>query len=223
MSRRHPPSLSSTIAALAVLAAVAAATVGCTDRMSTPDASTFQRPMSDYLAARGRLCLAKTAWPIDVTQHEVDIGARNALQMPVLERLGLVSSSVAEIDVDDEGTLHHMKVRRFALTDAGRPWYVARTPLARPALPVSDFCAATLSLDRVVAWDVQKSAGHSPDRAVVTYTYKVDAAPWTADAGVQKVFPMVAGIVHGAGKTELQESFVRTSDRGWVAVDLAGA
>ncbi len=201
---------------------VASLTGACTSH-DTPDATAFAAPMRTYLAARGRLCLAKTAWPIDVTQHEVDIGARNALQMPVLERLGLVSSSVAEVDVDDEGTAHHMKVRRFALTDAGRAFYMARTTASRPAAPVSDFCAATLSLDHVVGWDVQKNADGATERAVVTYTYKVDAAPWTADAGVQRVFPMVAGVVRGAGTAELQESFVRTAGGGWVAVDLEGA
>ena len=48
----------------------------------------FTRAMNTYLEKRGDLCLAKSSWPIDVTQHEIDIGARNAVQMPVLERLG---------------------------------------------------------------------------------------------------------------------------------------
>src|ERR1700759_2773089 len=143
--------LRSTLAGAALAALGLAA---CSDR--APDATTFVAPMTAYLAARGQLCLAKTAWPIDVTQHEIDTGARNARQMPVLERLGLVSSSVAEIDVDDEGTLHHMKVRRFALTDAGRAYVVARPVSARRTTPVADFCAATLSLDRIVGWELHR-------------------------------------------------------------------
>jgi hypothetical protein len=216
------PALPMKFLSLSLLTAVAAACSGCIPSQQ-PDAATFSGPMQAYLAARGQLCLAKNVWPIDVTQHEVDIGARNAVQMPVLERLGLVSSSVADIHVDDEGTLHHMKVRRFALSDAGRRFYVARPAGAHTTTAVrSDFCAATLSLDRIVAWDMRPAQDGGPERAIVTYTYRVDAAPWTSDAEAQKVFPMVAGVVRGAGRAELQEAFVHTAS-GWVAVDLEGA
>jgi hypothetical protein len=190
-------------------------------RSSGTDADTFIAPLRSYLDRRGDLCLAKNTWPIDVTQHEIDVGARNALQMPVLERLGLVSSSVAEIDVDDEGTLHHMKVRRYALTESGRRHYVMR-PQAGTGLAQGDFCAAKLSLDKIVGWDLQQGSDRNARHAVVTYTYRVDAAPWTRDAELQKVFPMVAGVVRGAGTAKLQETFTLT-DTGWVAVDLLGS
>ncbi len=209
------------VLSLPAVALVIATAAGCAPR-DRVDAASFSEPMKTYLAARGQLCLAKNVWPIDVTQHEVDVGARNAVQMPVLERLGLVASSVAEVDVDDEGTLHHMKVRRFALTEEGSKYYVARVPSAssRDAAK-ADFCAARLSLDRVVGLELKPSQDGTPERAVVTYTYQVDAAPWTIDAEAQKVFPVVAGVVRGAGKAELQEAFVRT-DNGWIAVDLEG-
>ncbi|HEY4956346.1 MAG TPA: hypothetical protein VII31_00905 [Caldimonas sp.] len=206
---------------LAAIALVIAAAAGCAphDRV---DAAAFSEPMKTYLAARGQLCLAKSVWPIDVTQHEIDVGGRNALQMPVLERLGLVSSTVAEVDVDDEGTLHHMEVRRFALTEAGRSSYIARVPSAATRRAAkADFCAARLMLDRVVGMELKPPQNGEPERAVVTYTYRVDAAPWTSDAEAQRVFPMVAGVIRGAGKAELQEAFVRT-DAGWIAVDLEG-
>ena len=174
--------------------------------------------LNTYLAQRGDLCLAKNVWPIDVTQHEVDVGARNALQMPVLERLGLVSSTIAQVEVDDEGTTHRMKVRRYALTEEGRKHYHVRTGTDSKAA-LGDFCAASLSLDKVVGWELVKGAEPS---AVVTYTYRIDAAPWTRDAEAQKVFPMVANVVRGAGTAKLQETFRRT-DHGWVAVDLLGS
>ena len=83
-----------------------------------------------------------------------------------------------------------------------------------------DFCAAHLSLDRIVGWELR---GSGPQRqAVVTYTYQVDAAPWTKDAEVQKVFPVVAGVIRGAGTAQLQETFAH-GDAGWVAVDLQGS
>jgi hypothetical protein len=189
-----------------------------------PDSAVFSSAMQTYLAERGQLCLAKSHWPIDVTQHEVDIGARNALQMPVLERLGLVASSPAEVDADaDQGTPHRIEVRRYALTDAGRRFYITRASSRKAgAAPQADFCAARLSLDRVVGWDLHKAANGAAARAVVTYTYQVEAAPWTSDAEAQKVFPVVAGVVRGAGKAQLQETFVLTA-AGWVAADLEGA
>jgi len=207
----------STLVAVSLLA-------GCS-RSGSADADTFATAVRSYLDKRGDLCLAKNTWPIDVTQHEIDVGARNALQMPVLERLGLVSSSVAEIDVDDEGTPHHMKVRRYALTESGRKYYIVRARVGAQAgtqAAQGDFCAAKLSLDKVVSWDLQRGGDKEAHHAVVTYTYKVDAAPWTQDAELQKVFPMVAGIVRGAGTAKLQEAFTHT-DAGWVAVDLLGS
>jgi hypothetical protein len=199
-----------------VIAAIAACT-----RSSDPSAADLTSAMNTYLAARGQLCLGKTNWPIDVTQHEIDSGARNALQMPVLERLGLVSSSVADITVDDEGASHRMKVRRYELTDAGRSYYVKRSlRSASSTQAAGDFCAARLTLDRIVGWDIHPGDGKTPT-ATVRYTYHVDAAQWTSDPEAQKVFPMVAGVVRGAAKAELEESFTRTAT-GWVAVDLQG-
>ena len=204
------------LATLAIALSGLAGMEGCT-RNDSPDAETLGTAVRAYLAKRGDLCLAKSIWPIDLTQREIDSGARNALQLPVLERLGLASSTVAEVDVDDEGTLHHMKVRRYALTEAGRKFYVMRG--TGGGARGGDFCAAHLSLDRIVGWELR---GSGPRRqAVVTYTYQVDAAPWTKDAEVQKVFPVVAGVIRGAGTAQLQETFSR-GDAGWIAVDLQG-
>ncbi len=202
---------------------VAVALTGCI-RQPEVSREAFSQAMNAYLAQRGDLCLAKSAWPIDVTQHEVDVGARNALQMPVLERLGLVSSSVATIDVDDEGTPHRMDVRRYALTDAGRRHVVTRraADAASTAPARSDFCAARLSLDKVVDWKLNGDANRAPRTATVTYTYRVEAAPWTRDPGIRQVFPVVAGVIRGAGSAQLQETFAAT-DEGWGAVDLRGS
>ncbi len=196
--------------------------VACTRAGMNADVSTdaFTVAVNDYLAQRGNLCLGKAAWPIDVTQHEIESGARNALQMPVLEKLGLVAASVAEIEVDDEGTKHRLKVRRYDLTEAGRKFYVPR-PGGTAAAPASgDFCAAKLSLERIVGWNIE--GGGAQRQAVVTYTYRIDAAPWTRDADVQRVFPVVASVVRGAGSAQLQQAFAPTAS-GWRAVGLQGS
>jgi hypothetical protein len=186
---------------------------GCT---TEPDAATFTTAMNTYLAKRGDLCLAKDRWPIDVTQRDIDSGARNAVQMPVLERLGLVSSSVADAVIDDEGTKHPIQVRRYALTEAGRRFMVQRDATH------SDFCAARLSLDRVVGWQLGSGPQGAGSHALVTYTYKIEAAPWMQDAEAQKVFPVIANLVRSAGSARLEENFNRTP-QGWVAVDLQGS
>lgn len=195
--------------------------LGACSSADAPSDAVFGTAVRGYLAQHGDLCLGKSHWPIDVTQHEIDVGGRNARQMPVLERLGLVNSSVAEVDVDDEGALHHMKVRRFALTDAGRKYYLTRAGGSGAAAGQGDFCAGRLSLDRVVGWKLGPPGEGGPQHAVVSYTYTIDSAPWTADAEVQRVFPVVAGVVRGAGTAQLEESFRRTKD-GWVPADLEG-
>jgi hypothetical protein len=204
---------------------------GCS-KPTDANAENFTAAMNTYLAKRGDLCVAKSSWPIDVTATEMQGHARNAVQMPVLEKLGLASSSETEIEVkDDDGVSHRMLVRRYELTDAGKKYYVMRDTVQRDGskVPKGDFCAAKLSLDKVVQWaphtppKTASLAGAAPVPAdksmVVTYTYKAEAAPWMQDPDAQKVFPVVSGVLHSAGTAQLTETF-RLTDAGWVAVDL---
>ena len=209
----------STATAISVAVAVSTlAVVACSRHDQQPDAETLGAATTRYLSERGDLCLGKNRWPIDVTQHDIDAGSRDARQMPVLERLGLASSGVAEVEVDDEGTVHHMKVRRFDLTEAGRRFYIVHGTAREggKTVPSRDFCVAHLSLDKVVGWKLQGDDTHR--QVLVSYTYQVQAAPWTRDAQVQQVFPVVAGVVHGAGKAQLQETFQWRAPE-WVAVE----
>jgi hypothetical protein len=202
------------------LALAAVAGLAACSRATEPTAEALSAGLQTYLAQRGDLCLGKNDWPIDLTQREIDAGARNALQLPVLERLGLLRSTVAEVDVkDDNEVAHHMKVRRYALTDSGRSYYLEREQTQRDGHKIrrGDFCAAKLSLDKIVRWELKGEGAQR--QALVSYTYRIQAAPWTADAEVQKVFPVVAGVVRGAGSAQLQEAF-RPTEAGWVAVDL---
>jgi hypothetical protein len=167
--------------------------------------------MNDYLAKRGDLCLGKDRWPVDVPAREVGTRARNAVQMPVLEHAGLVSAAAAEVEASGETPA--TTVTRYVLTDEGKKYFIAHEIPGQAAH--SDFCAARLSLDKIVGWEARKDV-KDPSEVVVTYTYKVDAAPWTHDAEVQKAFPMVDRVVRGAGTMKLQQSFKHT-EQGWVA------
>jgi len=184
------------------------------------------KAMQNYLAQRGDLCLAKSSWPIDVAASETGTGSRNGVQMPVLEKLGLVSASDAVGErKDDDGNVSKVPVRRYQLTDEGRKYYLARAPHKHEvenhyAAVANDFCAAKLSLDRVVGWEpVQHPGATTTDEAVVTYTYQVAPAPWATDDNVGRAFPMLATVLKGAGVMQLKESFVLTST-GWEAKDL---
>jgi hypothetical protein len=188
-------------AALALLAA-------CSQQPDA-DLQSMTAAVNAYLAKKGDLCLGKDKWPIDVMPREAGAHARNAVQMPVLEHIGLVSSSQVKVEATEETPA--TTVTRYALTDEGRKYFLVREASH------GDFCAARLTLDKIVGWEVHKGDKDQAE-ALVTYTYKIDAAPWTRDADVQKAFPMVDRVVRGAGAMELKESFQRTGS-GWVAKD----
>jgi hypothetical protein len=139
--------------------------------------------------------------------------------MPVLERLGLVSATDAVAVIPGDVAQAPVPVRRYQLTDAGKAYFKPRgSATLGAAQPVhSDFCVAKLSLDKVVHVQMTPTEAQA-QTAVVNYTYRVDAAPWTSDADAQRVFPMVARVVQGAQKAELVEAFTRTP-AGWVAND----
>ena len=179
--------------------------------------------MQTYLAKRGDLCLAKNVWPIDVSQKEIDAGGRNAIQMPILEKMGLVKYSIATVTASEDGKSAEIKVRRYELSDEGKKYYLNKEMRSLKSdgdikIQQGDLCAAKLSLDKIIGWDTPKTTT-GEKMAIVNYTYHIDAAPWTKDIDVQHVFPMVDRIVKGAGTMQLQESF-KLTPQGWVAVDL---
>jgi hypothetical protein len=179
--------------------------------------------MQAYLQKRGDLCLAKNTWPIDVTQKEMDANARNALQMPVLEKLGLVQSSIATVTATEDGRSAEIKVKRYELTAEGKKYYLNKEIRSVKSdgdvkFQAGDLCAAKLSLEKIAGWEqVQTSDGTK--MVSVSYTYKIDPAPWMQNSEAQQVFPMVARVINGAGSMQLQESF-KLTEQGWVAVDL---
>jgi hypothetical protein len=200
---------------------LSAAIAGCADKRA-PTAANFTRGLDDYLRVRGDLCLGLGGeqWPIDVWPGSPAAHDRNAVQMPVLEKLGLVSSSGAVVEKTSATGVSRVAVRRYRLTDAGRAHYRQRPGLASGS-GVSDFCVAKLTLDQVAGWEISDRGGGQRG-AIVHYTYHVDAAPWTRDPDARRVFPMVDRVVRGAGSAQLAEGFTLTAD-GWVANELLPA
>lgn len=203
---------------------VLALLAGCGPDKRALNQANLTRAMNDYLDKRGDLCLAKNSWPVVVTEAESKAGSRNALQMPVLERLGLVEgldAMAAQAGADGASTQVH--ARRYQLTAEGRKYYLARparkTPAGNRFLEADhDFCAVRLSLDRVAGWEPSGTPGANKE-AVVSYTYKVQPAPWTSDQALRAVFPMVDAVIRGAGSMQLKETVVLGA-AGWEAKDL---
>jgi len=194
----------------------------CHDRRAA-DQHTFTEGMKEYLARRGDLCVGKSSWPIDVTPADFAGHSRDAVQMPVLERLGLVHGEDTVTELRTEEGPVKREVRRYELTPAGQRYYLVRDGGPRStsnAAPRRDLCVAKLSLDAVIGWDAP-SDGAPLSHTVVQYTYHVDAAPWTSDPDVTRTFPMVARVLQGAGRDRLTEAFTLTK-KGWVADDLLG-
>jgi len=194
---------------------------GCADKRA-PTAANFARGLGDYLRVRGDLCLGlgNDQWPIDVWPESSAVHDRNAVQMPVLEKLGLVSSSEAVVDKATVTGVSRVAVRRYRLTDAGRAAMVRRPGLSGGP-GVVDFCVAKLTLDKVASWELT-DRGAGQRGALVHYTYDVEAAPWTRDPDARRVFPMVDRVIRGAGSAQLEEGFTLTAN-GWVANELVPA
>jgi hypothetical protein len=177
---------------------------------------TFTRGMVAYLAAHGELCLGKEL-PLDVTAREEQLRSRNAVQMPALEHLGLVTSSETMGQITTEDGPLAVPVTRFELTDSGRQYYRTRPSAAEGEKPHGDLCVARLSLDKVVSWEMP--SGKAGTSATVSYTYHVQAAPWTRVPEIKAVFPAVDRVIAGASSALLKEGFTLTND-GWVANEL---
>jgi hypothetical protein len=175
----------------------------------------FTAAVNGYLDKRGDLCLGKYDWPIEVTAQEIQAGGRNAVQLPVLEKLGVVRSIAVSADDPAQQAAAPLVARRYELTEAGKKYYLKRERAGTHA-HAADFCAAKLSLDKIVAWEIHQNGAQS--EAIVTYTYRVAAAPWAQDPDAQRVFPAVARVLSGAGKAQLREAFTLTGS-GWAAKD----
>ena len=186
-----------------------------------PTEKALKLALEKYLAQQGDFCLGKFDWPIDVSESEFSIGSRDALQMPVLEKLGLVSSSNASAMRKVDEVELAVPVKRFELTEKGQLFYLPKQSvtgsIGKQLVHAHDFCAGKLSLDKIVGWEKPVMQGDS-QRTTVSYTYKMAAAKWTQDPEVHKVFPLLAKVVNGESSMLLKQQF-QLSGKSWVAVN----
>lgn len=188
--------------------------------LGEPNMENFTNTINSYLAQRGHLCLAKYDWPIYVADADKAGRSRDAVQLPVLEKLGLVKGTDMTVErTDNDGNKITAPGRKYELTDDGKKYYL-HTPVVvatatKQVTHDGDFCVATLRLDKVVGWEPPvKRNGET--RTSILYTYRFDPAPFTRDADFQRVFPMVTRVAEGAGTMQLREGVRLTAD-GWKA------
>ena len=203
---------------LLLLACALTVTAACRVKPD-PTRAAFERGLQAYLARRGDLCVGRPRWPIDVPAGTE--GTADTVQLPVLEQLGLVTSTVIEMRVDGAAT--PFRARRYRLTSAGHRLYLDRDT-GRPAAPDdaraperADLCFATVKLHNVARWEIQKEGPATT--ALVSYTYHADAPAVARDPRFGRAFPAVARLLAGDGKAELVEGFTLTAS-GWTANEL---
>ena len=211
----RPLSAARSLRLLALAAAACALSACSTSDANAPTPENLSRALDETLVTRGDICLAMFDWPMDLTEAEAGANSRHAVQLPVLEKLGIVRSSI--VAAPKSATNPDGAIKRYELTDAGRAFYkphpyVTRTGERHP----NDFCVAHVAREKITGVEVDRHDAQHP-QAVVSYTYRIDPAPWLQDADAQRAFPMVARVMHGAGGAlQLRQGFV-LGERGWVA------
>ena len=193
-----------------------------TKPQSTPTAkpSAQAAALRNYLQQRGDLCLGKFDWPIDVKASDFAAPTRDAVQMPVLESLGLVSSSDGRVAMHKEDdTEEQVPAKRYELTRVGKMFYLNRDSTSAGGKPVvhhGDLCAGKLSLDKVASW-TQTISDAGQTEATASYTYRFAPAQWTRFPEALKAFPMIDRIEQGEGKLQMTQRF-HLVDGVWVAM-----
>ena len=178
--------------------------------VALPDHTGASEAVTAFLADHGDLCLAKYIWPRDVTAADRQAGSNDAIQLPVLQHLGLVTSETI-----------NGSTQRYSLTAKGRRYYLQknRTTLGVHGQAVehnADFCVARLTLDKVVKLS-RPHAVNGHEEAVAVYTYRIKPAKWLADPQARQVFPVVDRIIRGEGRLQLTATLELRGGR-WVPV-----
>jgi hypothetical protein len=196
---------------------------------TTPTEQQLTQAVKAFLEDHGDLCVAKYTWPRDVNPNDPEDDTNDAIQLPVLERLGVVTSveipAPKETSTAATGAQLSAAVakptRRFSLTEKGRQYYVQKkhtvmAPHEQIMEHDADFCVAHLTLDKVIKWSPPDPV-HNQLETVVRYTYHVKAADWMSEPEAQKVFPIVDRTIRGEG-SRMMSATVALREGKWVPV-----
>ena len=190
---------------------------GCSSSVDrdAPTRENFKAALDNAMTQHGDICLAMFDWPMDLTPADAGAGNRLAVQLPAFEKLGLASSAVVAVPKTAENP--QGVVKRYTLTAEGLKYYKPHAYKSRDGVQhARDFCVAHIKPDQVISWKMDR---HDPQHplAIVSYSYRIESAPWLQDADAQRVLPMIARVIRGAGGgLQLHQGFT-LEEHGWVA------
>jgi hypothetical protein len=207
--------LSLVIGALALSASLSAC-----DSKTSANEKNFGITVTQYLDKKGEQCLDPVKWPVDVYETDVrqmKLYPDNAAgQMTALEAVGFAKGEEVELPttfVDGKPNGVKVKVRRYTMTDAAKPFLKAR-PGKEPRM-----CWGRKLLDKVLRWADPKKEGDHEETSVL-FTYRLaDVPAWARNPKVKEAFPQLGATIDGEG-TQRQKLYVRLTPNGWEALGL---
>lgn len=203
-----------------ILGVTLSAALSACDSKTSANEKNFGIAVSQYFDKKGEMCLDPIAWPVDV--YETDMRQQKlypdgvAGQMAALEAAGLAKGEDMTLPgtfVDGKPGGLGVKVRRYTMTDAAKPYLHAQAG-RKPRL-----CWGRKSLDKVVRWaDPTKSGDH--EESAVIYTYKLsNVVAWARKPQVKEAFPELGRNVDGE-HTQKEKLYVKLTPQGWEGIGL---
>jgi hypothetical protein len=211
--------MNKTIISLVLGATLAASLSACNSKTSANEKN-FGITVAQYFDKKGDMCLDPVKWPVDV--YETDMRQQKlfpdgvAGQMAALEAVGLARGEDMDLPgtfVDGKPNGLKVKVRRYTMTDAAKPYLRAN------AKQQQRMCWGRKSLDKVVRWADPSKVGDHEESAVI-YTYKLsNVADWARKPQVKEAFPVLGRTVDGE-HTQKEKLYVKLTPQGWEALGL---
>jgi len=211
--------MNKTIISLVLGATLAASLSACNSKTSANEKN-FGITVAQYFDKKGDMCLDPVKWPVDV--YETDMRQQKlfpdgvAGQMAALEAVGLAKGEDMELPgtfVDGKPNGLKVKVRRYVMTDAAKPY------LRADAKRQERLCWGRKLLDKVIRWADPSRVGDHEESAVI-YTYKlVNVVDWARKPQVKEAFPVLGRTVDGE-HTQKEKLYVKLTPQGWEAFGL---
>jgi hypothetical protein len=203
-----------------IIGVTLSAVLSACDSKTSANEKNFGIAISQYFDKKGEMCLDPVTWPVDV--YETDLRQQKlypdgvAGQMAALEAAGLARGEDMTLPgtfVDGKPSGLAVKVRRYTMTDAAKPY------LRAPAGRQPRLCWGRKSLDKVVRWaDPAKVGDHEESAAI--YTYKLsNVAGWARKPQIKEAFPILGRNVDGE-HTQKEKLYVKLTPQGWEGLGL---
>jgi hypothetical protein len=197
-----------------------AAALSACDSKTSANEKNFGIAVTQYFDKKGDMCLDPVTWPVDV--YESDVRQQKmypdgvAGQMAALEAAGLAKGEDMDLPgtfVDGKPGGLKVKVRRYVMTDAAKPYLHANAG-RKPRL-----CWGRKSLYKVVRWaDPAKVGDHEESSVLYTYTLS-NVAAWARKPQIKEAFPDLGRNVDGE-RTQKEKLYVKLTPQGWEALGL---